>query len=278
MKLKKRPFFQTSFEATTAPSGPLASLENIKVLGNPKIPAKIDKVVSDTDMFSTQGMKYLYSKGFDENNISKLLSIGNLGIGKNRKMVPTRWSITAVDDQLGKQKIEIIKQNPESDNLAFFGGHLGNYFLVILVPDVWSYELFEMYMPKVSWNTTHEIQYTTDHEFYQGRKTYAENCAGGYYAARLPILDRLNKMRRQSTVVVMRFITDEYSVPLGVWVVREAVRKTMNSRPIEFASTDLMLKYARVLVKKKFGHDISDILKRSRLLNERKQQKKLGEF
>jgi len=278
VKLKRRPFFQTSFEATAAPSGPLASLDKIKVIGNPKVPQKIDKVVSDTDLLSTKGMGYLYTKGFDENDISKLLSIGNLGVGKNRKMVPTRWSITAVDDQLGKQKIERIKEFSETGDMAFFGGHLGNYFLIMFVPDNWGYELFEMYMPKVSWNTTHEIQYTTDHEFYQGRKTYAQNCAGGYYAARLPILDKLTKMKRQTTAVVMRFITGEYSVPLGVWVVREAVRKALNSRPLDFSSTDLMLKYAQALVKKKFGHDISDILRRSRLLNERKKQRRLSEF
>ena len=36
-----------------------------------------------------------------------------------------------------------------------------------------------------------KARFTTDYEPYTGRKTYAENCVGGYYAARLPILEKL---------------------------------------------------------------------------------------
>ncbi len=133
-------------------------------------------------------------------------------------------------------------------------------------------------MPKTSWNVDENINYTTDYEPYYGRKTYAENCAGGYYAARLSIAEKLENMKRQSSVLALRFITGEYAVPLGVWVVREAVRKVMKNRPVEFASKELMLKYVILLIKKKFGYDVNNLLKNSILLRNIKQQTKLNKF
>ena len=147
-----------------------------------------------------------------------------------------------------------------------------------MFPEVWSYELFETYAPKTSWNVTPKVQFTTDYEPYQGRKTYANNCAGGYYATRLGILEQLKQMKRQASVLALRFITGEYAVPLGVWVVREAARKAMQSKPIEFASKELMLNYARLKIKKKFNFDLDQILKESILLKEMKQQSKLSSF
>ena len=63
-----------------------------------------------------------------------------------------------------------------------------------------------------------------------------------------------------------------------MWVVREATRKALEERPIEFSSRELMLKYAESFVMKKFGYDISEILNRSILLKEMKSQTKLANF
>ncbi|PIU03036.1 MAG: hypothetical protein COT55_00335, partial [Candidatus Diapherotrites archaeon CG09_land_8_20_14_0_10_32_12] len=95
---------------------------------------------------------------------------------------------------------------------------------------------------------------------------------------RLSIAEKLEKMKKQASVLTLRFITGEYAVPLGVWVVREAVRKTMKNRPIEFASKDLMLNYASALVKKKFGYDVNNLLKNSIILRNIKHQTKLNTF
>ena len=132
--------------------------------------------------------------------------------------------------------------------------------------------------PKAEWNISDEYRFMTDYEPYEGRKTYAENCGGGFYAAKLPILEKLSKLKRQSSVLALRFITGEYAVPLGVWVVREAVRKTMNTKPLEFASKELMLKYVKHLVYKKFNYNVENLLKQSILLKELKVQKKLTQF
>ena len=149
---------------------------------------------------------------------------------------------------------------------------------MLVFPEKWSYELFEMYMPKASWNVSEQINYMTDYESYSGRKNYAENCTGGYYSVRLGVLEKLKQLKRQGTALVLRFITGEYAVPLGVWVTREAARKALSNKPISFSDKELMLKYVRVLVKKKFGYDIDNILKKSIILNNLKTQMKLSSF
>jgi hypothetical protein len=86
----------------------------------------------------------------------------------------------------------------------------------------------------------------------------------------------LIQQKRQNTVLALRFITDEYVLPLGVWVTREATRKALSGKPIKFASKELMMNYAKLLAKKKFNVDIEPILQKSKLLKEK--QKRISSF
>lgn len=146
-----------------------------------------------------------------------------------------------------------------------------------MFPEVWSYELFETYIPpNHSFNSG--LRSTTDYESYKGRKNYAVNTAGGYYAVRLASLEKLKQIKKQASVLALRFITDEYSMPLGVWVTRESARKSLSSQKIEFSSLQLMIKYAEKLIKKRFNWNINQLLKNSILLKKIKTQTKLREF
>ncbi|MFO7711170.1 MAG: hypothetical protein R6V53_05390 [Candidatus Woesearchaeota archaeon] len=268
--------FSYKVDSTAAPLGPAGELSNAELTSNPRIPVHVEKVSSDTDLKAFDALDILQKKGYDEHFLMKLLSVGSVGVKKNRKLVPTRWSITAVDDHMGKTLRDEIKDYQQCDYQAFFGGHLGNYYLIMLFPDVWSYELFEVYLPKASWNLGKEIAYSTDHEGHEGRKQYAENCAGGYYACRLPILQKLKSMKRQGMALVYRIITDEYETPMGVWVCREATRKALEEKPIRFSSEELMLRYAELMLSRKFG--IRDFTGKSLLLRKRHSQAKLNAF
>jgi DNA repair protein NreA len=272
INLQKRPQFNVSFNQDIMPHGPSVELKKAMLTENPKIPTKVDSIVSQTDLKSVEALETLYDKKFDEHYLTKLLSVGNLGVKDQRRLVPTRWSITAVDDTLGKHLISNVKKHAECDYAAHFGGYLGNYYLILFFPDIWEYELFET--PVVGGNTG----FTTDHETYAGRTKYAFSTAGGYYAARIAVLEKLNTIKRQGACLCLRFITDEYWAPLGVWVVREASRNSMKSKPLMFGSEELMMIYAKNLVKKKFGYDLDNILKVSKLIKERKSQKKLSKF
>ena len=279
INLKKLPKLNTKPEREITPFGPASEIQKARLTSNPKIDQKVEKVVYDTDLKANKAINYLHKKGFEEAQLSKLLSTANIGIKHNRKLVPTRWSITAVDDTVGKQLITEIKDQPTGDYQAYFGGGWGNYYLFLFFPEVWSYELFETYLySKVNPWSKQGYMYSTDYENYQGRKKYAQETAGGYYAARISLLEKIKKNKRQSSCIALRFITDEYKIPLGVWICRESSRKSLNTIPITFSSQELMFKFAESLIKNKFGFDIHQLLSKSKLLKEKKQQTRLNNF
>ena len=270
IQLQEKPKFRLNLDSYMAPTGPNAKLKKALLTENPKIHTKVYKVFEDIDLKAQQAVNYLYENKFDENFLSRLLSVGTLGLKADRKLVPTRWSLTATHDTIGKNLINQIKDDNTIDCTAFFGGYIGNYYLILCFPEVWSYELFEMYVKSP--------RYSTDYESYYGRKNYAENTAGGYYTVRMGVLEKLRELKRQGSILALRFITDEYTMPLGVWVTLEATRKAMNSEPIRFSSAELMIEYARKLIKKKFNYNVDYLLNVSKLLKNIKQQTKLERF
>lgn len=275
--LKDKPKLSEKAEREIIPFGPAGEVKKAEITANATVDSRVEKIVRDTDLKAVSGILDLYKKGFEENFLSKILSVGNLGT--SRKLVPTRWSITAVDDTLGRNLIQEIKDYSKGEYAAHFGGGWGNYYLILFFPEVWSYELFETYLNKnVNLWSRNGYAYSTDYENYNGRKTYAEECAGGYYACRLPILEKLKGWKRQCSVLALRFITEEYTQPLGVWVCREATRKSLAQSPLRFASQELMIKYAEELLKRKFGFDLQFLSTESKLLKNKSKQKKLREF
>ena len=155
---------------------------------------------------------------------------------------------------------------------------MGNCYLIFFFPNIWSYELFELYFPGSSWNPSLEVKASTDFESFGGRKEYAMATGGGYYASRLPILEYLNNIKRQASVLVIRLETPSYWASLGVWVVREATRKTMNKNPIKFDSREEMLNSAEIISEKKFKFSPAPIFQKSKILSSIKTQKNLMEW
>ncbi len=278
INLETKPLYRMKVNDIVMPMGPAAGLKKLRLESNPHIKTKIEKIVSDTNLKSAKGLSILFDKGVNEHDLSKILSLGNLGIKKSRKLVPTRWSITATHDTLGKHLIKNLKHKNQVGFRSYFGDYLGNYYLILTLPDVWSFELFELYLPKTLLNSSQKVKFCTDYEFYSGRKSYAMNCVGGYYNCRFAIAEKLHEIKRQGSIIVLRFITDEYSIPLGSWVCTEATRKALNSKPQKFSSREELLAYAKKLCLDRFKYDISYILEQSKLLNIAKQQKRLNDF
>jgi DNA repair protein NreA len=273
VNLAKKPDFSITFGKDVIPYGPNVPLVKARITENPKIPQKVQYYVDDPGVRAAEAITTLAQKGFDQHYLTKVFSVGNLGTKLQRKLVPTRWSITAVDDTLGKDALASLKECARIDGEQVFVGHyLGNYFIVLLMSHIWSYELFEFYAPAGT------MQYTTDFEFFEGRKTYVEQTAGGYYASRLPIISYLQERHRQASVLVLRFVTSDYYVPLGVWVVREAVKNAMKSQPMTFADHDLAMKYVEGFIKKKFNLPIAHIFAKSKILRHQKEQLTLQTF
>jgi hypothetical protein len=86
-------------------------------------------------------------------------------------------------------------------------------------------------------------------------------------------------MKRQASVLALRFIDpNEYIAPLGVWVVKEATRAALQNKPIEFATKELMLHYAKLIGSRKFGCNVEKIIEESLLLKNMQNQSKLTQF
>ncbi|MFH1649788.1 MAG: hypothetical protein ABIA93_04525 [Candidatus Woesearchaeota archaeon] len=272
--LTKKPIAKLSLDQSAIPYGPSVQLKKTRFTANVKIPHFVDKAVSDIDLKASAGLGMLTKKGMDEHYLVKVLSLGNLGVKVQRRIVPTRWSITAVDDTLGKQKIKEIKNYPQHDFALGEGEYLGNTFFVLFFPQEWSYELIESYKPR---DGPLHSNMTTDYESFEGRKDYVHETAGGYYAARLSILEELSRKKRQAGVLALRIVNDEYFIPLGVWVVREAVRNAMRNIVVVKDETELL-----ALVEQRMGlHGVSamnDYIVKSIMLKERKRQKRLGDY
>ncbi|MBI2548607.1 hypothetical protein HYW21_04625 [Candidatus Woesearchaeota archaeon] len=262
VNLSEKPQLRINQEPRLGVYGPKGKLKSAVITSNPSIGQKVEKVVAEDDLKANEGMMYLYKAGYDEQFLTKLLSIGNLGIKAERKLVPTRWSITASDDIIAKNLLKKVRDFPLTEHMAYFGGYLGNYYLILFFPQMWGYELFETYAPQ----TNSEIKYSTDYEGYAGRTTYAEHTVGGYYACRLALVEKLMAMKHQAAVLALRFITDDYYTPLGVWVVRQSTRKALESKPISFSDKELLIHYVRIFVKKRFHMDADQLLNKSLLL------------
>ncbi len=228
----KPPQGRLQFDGVLSPSGPSGELKKMEITTNPLIPRKVDEIVEDRDAVASVALGELYSAGLGLDHISRMLSLGLLG--KKRKLVPTRWSITASDDMIGKELKEAVLDKPQvNDYYLFSGDDLGNQFEILLLPRPFSFELIEIWMPRSVWAEDGFIG--GDREDARPKKGYS-SLAGGYYAARLAALEHLVQMGRQAAVLAVREISEAYWAPLGVWVVREVARKAMTSPPLRLGS------------------------------------------
>ncbi len=264
---QKKPNYTISFSPISQPLGPTAELKNFEIAENPRIPKKVDTIV-DEELKATKAIAELYSYGFDIYYITRVFSSGALGEEQRRKLVPTRWSITAIDDIVGKFLISQIKNYKEiADYHVYSNTYLHNHFEVLLMPGKWRFELFEAWAPNTLWTLAYtKPAINVEREGYRGRTTYAISEGGGYYATRLAVAEGLSKMRKQASVVVFREIYEGYIMPVGVWEVRENVRRALKKKPEVFST----LKEALESIRSRLKLPLEEYLKRSQILTQTK--------
>ena len=272
--LKKKPRGFILLDDEVQPFGPSAPIRDLHV-GNARWDHQIEKAYGDTDLKAAEAVLELYSKGVLVTKIQRAFSVGAFGLEKNRRFVPTRWSITAVDSTISKALMENVKTFPEiSEFRVYESRYLDNIFEVLMVPGKWSYEAIEAWYPGTVWNPSgRNVVMFSDWEGYEGRTTYAE-IGGCYYAARLAVCEQLVKERRQATVIVLREAHPGYIMPVGVWQVRENVRNAMRQKPFIFKTLDESLKF----VASRFQIPIQQWIMRSALLKNALFQKRITDF
>ena len=227
IKFVKNPAPIPSIDGQNAPFGPLGEIKNAKFSPNSSIKS-IENAYYDTDLKAEDAVMKLYNSGIELSKIQKCFSIGMFG--KNRKLVPTKWSITATDQIISNDLMHDILEFDIIDRYEVFRfDHLGNLFSVILFPHRWIFEMQE------AWHDKNSIGFGSDYETAKGID-HPPSIAGAYFAGKLAVTEYLHKIKKQSGVMVFREIQPEYAVPVGVWQVREGVREAMKNNPQEVNS------------------------------------------
>jgi hypothetical protein len=244
-----------------------AEVSSVRLQENPIIKPKVDYLVNDTDAKSTISILELDKAGIETSNIIKLLSAGLLGLKSNRKLVPTRWSITAVDDTISKNKLKQIKTFQEiSEILVFNAEYLGNHYEFLLLPDKFSFEVIEMSLKTLGvWH---------DYETFFARTKYADDVTGAYYVNKLALCEYLERIKRQATCLVLREVRPEYYAPMGVGILRQISREAFTKSPEKFPSLDEALKSMQSRLKL----PISQFTRHSVLLKNFGTQRRLNQF
>jgi len=270
----KKPDNKLSLSSETQPFGPSASLKTFKI-SSLKVDKRIEKAYYDRDLRATEAIQDLYLQGISVTRIQKAFSMGMFGLGNKRKIVPTKWTITAIDNDISLKSLEKVKQFELIDEYRVYIFHnLDNIFVTILLPENWKFEWIEAWFPRTTWNENGSSPAIMgDYEPYWGRKTYA-NIGGCYYSARLAITERLIRERKQASALVLREIHPGYILPVGVWNVRESLRTALRSNPNKFDTLDSAMKYAC----KNLTIPFQKWLERSTLLRQSFYQRKISEY
>jgi DNA repair protein NreA len=211
-----------SIDGESAPFGPIGEIKSAKFSGSTST-KPIEKIFYDKDMKAQDAILKLYNSGIEISKIQKCFSIGMLG--QKRKLVPTKWSITATDDTISKSIVNEILENNLIDTCKVFSyKQLGNIFSVILFPHRWVFEMIE------AWYSNGILGFGSDNEDARGIN-HPPHIAGAYFAAKLAVSEYLLKNKIQAGVLIFREIRPEYAIPVGVWQVRQGIREAMKQKP-----------------------------------------------
>jgi hypothetical protein len=257
-------------DTNSAPFGPVAPLKTFKTSSSISVDQRLENVFYDKDLRAAEGIINLYQGGVEVSRIHRVLSMGMLGFQKNRRLVPTRWSISATDDIISTSLIKEIETFPTID---FFNVHkhihLGNYYSVILIPDdIWSFEMQEAW-----YDNNGNLGVGIDFENANGLDHYP-SIAGAYFAARLGVTEHLLKRRHKAAALILREIRPEYVMPLGVWQIREGIRKALDREGNQFENFQNALSFACV----NLSVSKSEWIRNSRIYKNMREQMRITDF
>ncbi len=231
---------KTASDSDTIQFGMASEIESLRLPSDISSDKKIQKAFYDIDFRARDAINYLYEEGIEISKISKILSLGMIGIKKNRRLVPTKWSISAIDQIISS---DLLKKTdtfqPLDRTIIYKYTHLGNYYSIVLIPDeLWNFEMHEAWIDKKG-----DAKIETDSEDSRGLKNYPK-IGGSYFAARLAVIEFLHYQKRVASVIVLREIHPEYILPVGVWQIREGIREALRMNGTKFDTLDKGLSFA----------------------------------
>lgn len=246
-----------SFNEQHTPHGPSALIEKFDI-NNVKWDRELERAYYDTDLKAADAVMHLHQEDVPFSSIQKAFSVGTMGIEDNRKLVPTRWSITACDSTIGDRLLREVKSYDliETHRVYEFSS-LNNYYAVMLLPQHWEFEWMEAFLHVLG---REEIIFS-DYENNSPKKGYSR-VGGCYYTSKMAVLESLAREKKQAAAIILREAYQGY-IPLGVFNVRENIRSAMNQPHREFEDMKTSLAYIASNLKSPLDKFIkqSDLLK-----------------
>ena len=264
LQFYKNPKPVASIDGESAPFGPVGEVTSAK-FSSTSSDKSIQRAYYDHDLKAQDAVVSLYNRGIEISKIQKCFSVGMFG--KKRKLVPTKWSITATDSIIAESLVSEILEFDLIDSCRVFShDHLGNLFSVVLFPHRWLFENQE------AWHTGNGIGFGSDIEDAKGID-HPPVTAGAFFAAKLGVAEYLLEKKCQASALVLREIRPEYAVPVGVWQIREAIRSAMKNEPYIAENFDDGITFAA----KRMSVSKSEWLSKGNMLNMLKQ-KSISDF
>ena len=252
------------------PHGPSAPIERFEITES-NWQRDLEKVYYDTDLPAKDAILDLHAENIPFSTIQKAFSTGTMGRKRKRRLVPTRWSITACDTAIADSLLARVKQCALLDTVRVHEfSSLNNRYAVILLPTAWQYEWTEAFLHVLG----NEEYIFSDHEG-SGKKTTYSPLGGCYYSCKMAVLETLFREQKQAGVIVLREALKGY-IPLGVFNVRENVRSAMLQKGQEFETVSGALRH----IAGHFSLPMQRFLEEGKLLGEslRGGQTKLSVF
>src|SRR5437762_13244710 len=291
--LAKPPRKVLDMREDSQPFGPIAPRASFQT-GNSSVDDRIEKAFYDRDLRADDAVLQLYRDNVLVTRIQRAFSLGMFGEGKRRKLVPTRWSITAVDSNLSLKLMARVRHHPLIDEYRVYKyTYLDNIYVGLLTPEHWKFEWIEAWFEPERLATSfpdvnmaegvEKSSYVSprgyrpvmlgDSEGFRGRKTYAKP-GGCYYSARLAVSEYLDGIGKQAGAIMLREIHPGYIMPVGVWNVRESLRALFKTRFEQFDSMDGAMNYVSTI----FEIPKRGWIENSALLQKAYFQRKISEY
>jgi len=237
---------------------------DLKVTSNPSIDHRLEKAIQDHDLKAREAIVKLYDEGLDIYSIQRALSFGLLGARRFRKIVPTRWAITAVDRTVTMHLRKIVKKYDEIDQFEVYViEYMNNRFTVIIMPGDLKIRWIEFWYPRAGMNHRSE-EPVLSLEIVEDLKGDVETMDGGFEAARMGILEALYRRRRKGRVIIVREILPDYYVGIGNWHIREDMRRIFSMDPVlkTGSETELLKELSRVFKHRAVERTVMERVKR----------------
>ena len=226
-----------SFNEQHAPHGPSALIEKFDIY-SVKWDRELEKAFYDNDLKAADAVMHLHQKEVPFSSMQKAFSMGTMGIDDNRKLVPTRWSITACDSTIGNRLLREVRNFEVIDTHRVYEfSSLNNYYAILLLPQEWMFEWMEAFLHVLG----REELIFSDYEHNSVKKGYSR-VGGCYYTSKMAVLEALAREKKQSAAIILREAYQGY-IPLGVFNVRENIRSAMNEPYREFEDMKTSLDY-----------------------------------